>query len=211
MRPSNTSERRGEISRALLRVMAIEGYERATIVRIAKEAGLAPGLVHYHFESKAEILATLVSDLVVRFETRIARRTEQRSGALAKLDGLLEALLARGDDEDLEAVRCWTLVGAEAVKDAEVRALYEAHLGALTDRLAALVIEACHDEGRSGEGARAMAGAIVALTEGYFALAAASPALVAAGSASGMAKRMARGLIAAQPRNLGRERVGEGR
>jgi hypothetical protein len=56
-----------------------------------------------------------------------------------------------------------------------------------------------------------MAGAIVALTEGYFALAAASPALVAAGSASGMAKRMARGLIAAQPRNLLRARVGEGR
>jgi TetR/AcrR family transcriptional repressor of bet genes len=204
MRPSNTGERRREISQALLRVMASEGYERATIVRVAKEASLAPGLVHYHFENKAEILAMLVSDLVARFEARIERRTNQRTGALAKLDGLLEALLARGDDEDLEAVRCWTLVGAEAVKDAEVRALYEGHLGALTDRLAALIVEACHDDGRSGEGARAMAGAIVALTEGYFALAAASPALVAVGSASGMAKRMLRGLIAAQARKEGR-------
>lgn len=204
MRPSNTSERRKEIASALLRVMASEGYERATIVRVAREAGLAPGLVHYHFEKKSEILATLVGDLIARFEVRIARRTEQRAGALAKLDGLLEALLARGDDEDLEAVRCWTLVGAEAVKDAEVRALYEAHLGALTDRLAALLVEACHDEGRSGEGARAMAGAILALTEGYFALAAVSPSLVAASSASGMAKRTVRGLIAAQPRKEAR-------
>jgi TetR/AcrR family transcriptional repressor of bet genes len=204
MRPSNTEERRREISQALLRVMAAEGYERATIVRVAKEAGIAPGLVHYHFDSKAEILATLVSELVARFEARIERRTEQRASALAKLDGLLEALLARGDDEDLEAVRCWALVGAEAVKDAEVRALYEAHLGALVDRLAAWVVEACHDEGRSGEGARAVAGAVVALTEGYLALAAASPALVAAGSASGMAKRMLRGLLAAQPRKEGR-------
>lgn len=200
MRPSNTGERRREIARALLCVMASDGYERATIVRIAKEAGLASGLVHYHFEKKAEILATLVGDLVTRFEARIARRTEAREGALGKLDGLLEALLSRGDDEDLDAVRCWTLVGAEAVKDAEVRALYEAHVGALTERLAALIVEACHDEGRSGEGARAVAGAMVALTEGYFALAAATPALVATGSASAMAKRTLRGLIAGQPR-----------
>lgn len=200
MRPSNTSERRQEIADALRRVMAAEGYERATIQRIAKEAGLAPGLVHYHFENKAEILALLVASLVARFEERIARRTAKRTDAIDVLDGTLEALLSRGDDEDLEAVRCWTLVGAEAVKNADVRALYEAHLSTLVDRLAALIVQACHDEGRSGEGARAMAGSLVALAEGYFALAAVSPALVATGSASAMAKRTLRGLVTGQPR-----------
>jgi TetR/AcrR family transcriptional repressor of bet genes len=200
MRPSNTTERRQEIADALRRVMATEGYERATIQRIAHEAGLAPGLVHYHFESKAEILALLVETLVGRFEARIARRMKGAEGALEQLDRLLEGLLARGDDEDLEAVRCWTLVGAQAVKDADVRALYETHLATLTDRIAALVVTACHDEGKSGEGARAMAGALVALTEGYFALAAVSPLLVATGSASAMAKRTLRGLLSGQPR-----------
>ncbi|MBN8614484.1 MAG: TetR family transcriptional regulator [Deltaproteobacteria bacterium] len=200
MRPSNTTERRQEIAEALRRVMATEGYERATIQRIAHEAGLAPGLVHYHFDSKAEILALLVETLVGRFESRIARRTKGSESALDQLDRLLEGLLARGDDEDLESVRCWTLVGAQAVKDADVRVLYERHLATLTDRIAALVVTACHDEGKSGEGARAMAGALVALTEGYFALAAASPRLVATGSASAMAKRTLRGLLAGQPR-----------
>lgn len=199
MRPSNTTERRQEIADALRRVMATEGYERATIQRIAKEAGLASGLVHYHFEDKAEILALLVDSLVARFEARIARRGKGGETAIEQLDRLLEGLLARGETEDLEAVRCWTLVGAQAVKDADVRVPYERHLTTLTDRIAALIVTACHDDDRSGEGARAMAGALVALTEGYFALAAVSPALVATGSASAMAKRTLRGLLAAQP------------
>lgn len=199
MRPSNTTERRDEIAQALLRVMASEGYERATIQRIAKEAGLTPGLVHYHFDDKAEILGVLIASLVARFEARIVRRTAKRIGARAQLDGLLEALLSRGEDEDLEAVRCWTLVGAEAVKDTRVRSLYEAHLAALTERIAALLIEACHDECRSGEGARQLAVTLVALAEGYFAMSAATPSLVARGSASAMAKRTVRALIEGQP------------
>jgi TetR/AcrR family transcriptional repressor of bet genes len=199
MRPSNTEERRRDIAQALLRVMAKDGYERATIVRIAGEAGLAPGLVHYHFGRKDEILGALVAELVQRFEARIGRRTDKRPSALAKLDGALEALLARGEDDDLEAVRCWTLIGAEAVKDPEVRVLYDAHLTRLTDRLAAWIVEACHDEGRSGEGARSVACTLIALAEGFFALAAATPGLVASGTASPMAKRALRGLLAAQP------------
>ena len=38
----------------LLAVVATNGYERATIQLIAKQAGLAPGLVHYPFKDKRE-------------------------------------------------------------------------------------------------------------------------------------------------------------
>jgi len=198
-RESNTTERRSAIASALLRVMAVEGYEGATIQRIAREAGLSPGLLHYHFENKAEILRVVVEDLSVRVRARIARRVTKRPTALARLDGVLEAMLARGEDEDLDAVRCWAILAAESVKSAEVRELREAHVLSLIDEIATLLVTACHDDGRSGEGARAMAGALVALAEGYTTLAAATPAAIPPGSASAMAKRAMRGLIAAQP------------
>ena len=41
--------------------MADRGYERASVTAIAKAAGLTPGLVHYHFHNKKEILLALVT------------------------------------------------------------------------------------------------------------------------------------------------------
>lgn len=198
-RPTNTEERRAEIVLALSRVMAREGYERATIALIAKEAGLGAGLVHYHFESKAEILQSLVEGLSAGAEARIEARIATRSDAMEKLDALLDALLARGDGEDVDAVACWSLIGAEAVKDANVRKLYGRFVTRLADRIATLFEAACHEAGRSAEGKKAVACALVAMIEGYFALAAAVPDTIPVGSAAKMARRAARGLIDAQP------------
>lgn len=199
-RPSNTEERRREIAVALQRVMARHGYERASIAAIAKEAGLAPGLVHYHFETKAEILRVLVEGLVATARARIAERTRAAEGGAERLDAFVDALLARGDDADPAAAACWALVGAEAATQPEVRALYAPFVAELAAEAALLFVRACHAEGRSGEGSKAMAGALVATIEGYFALAAAVPDVVPFGSAAAMTKHVARGLVHAQPR-----------
>src|ERR1051325_1811277 len=62
-RPSNTALRQDQIKDALLSVMAERGFDAATVAHIAQAAGLAPGLVHYHFASKQQILLALVRDL----------------------------------------------------------------------------------------------------------------------------------------------------
>ena len=54
-RPSNTEARRGQIVDAMVQVLAREGYEGASVQAVARVAGLAPGLVHYHFRRKLEI------------------------------------------------------------------------------------------------------------------------------------------------------------
>lgn len=180
--------------------MAVHGYERASVALIAKEAGLASGLVHHHFESKAAILMALVDGLRERAESRIEARLTRAETAAERIDAILDALLAQGADADPAAVQCWAMIAADAVKSDEVRAAYAGYVDKLTDQLARAIVEACHDEGRSGEGARAMAGALVAMTEGYFALAVTVPNAIPAGSAASMAKRSVRGLIAAQPR-----------
>src|SRR5262245_883778 len=199
-RPSNSGERRAQIVDALRRVMGRQGYERATVAAVAREAGLAPGLVHYHFESKAEILHELVGELVARARGRIAAREGRAGDAEGRLYVVLEALLGRGEDADPAAVACWTLIGGEAVKDAEVRKLYAAWIGELHGLLRTRVVEACREAGRSADGANAMAAALLALVEGYFQLAAAVPAAVPGGRDAASAKGMAAGLVAAQTR-----------
>lgn len=205
-RPSNTDERRDQIVAALQRVMAETGYSGASVGAIAREAGLSPGLVHYHFGSKAEILHVLVERLVAQARARVAARDERTETAEERLYAILDGLLGRGQGADAAAVACWTLIGAEAVKDVEVRALYAQWMAEVLGELRSRVIAACHAEGRSGEGASSIAAALLAAVEGFFQLAASVPDAIPAGSAAGSARRMARGLIAAQPLAAGHPR-----
>ncbi len=198
-RPSNTHERRREIAFALGRVMARSGYERASVAAVAREAGVAAGGVHYHFASKAEILADLVQRLVriaeARIDERLAAAGTPRERLVAILDGLLDA----GGGADPDAVALWASVGAEAVRDEQVRRLYGAWMATARDRLRTAFLAACRDEGRSGAGATAAAATLVALVEGYYAVAAAAPDVIPPGTAAPSARHVALALIDGQP------------
>src|SRR5262249_30829735 len=79
-RPSNTDERREQITQAMVKVMARRGYDGASIGDIAKAARLTPGLVHYHFKSKQEILLEALHLLVVRHEAKLDERLAAVAG-----------------------------------------------------------------------------------------------------------------------------------
>ena len=66
-RPSNAEQRRPQIVRAAVRVVARHGFDGASVQAIAKEAGLSPGLLHHHFGSKADILYAVL-DPRVRYD-----------------------------------------------------------------------------------------------------------------------------------------------
>jgi TetR/AcrR family transcriptional repressor of bet genes len=190
-RPSNTEERRQQIVKGLLRVMAERGYERASIAEIAKAAGLSPGLVHYHFTDKQEILLTLVAQLAARVRERVKARLERvRDGAQARVDAFLDAFLATGDDADPASVAAWVTISAEAVRQPEVREVYQRvvreDLGHLEELVGAVI-------GRRR--AKAVAAGLFAAVQGYFVLAAAAPEVIPAGSAASTVKRMAAGLL----------------
>ena len=80
---ANTEHRRAAIVSAMLPVMAQHGYERATIQAIAREAGLTPGLIHYHFKSKQEILVSLVKAIM---EYARARFEHAAAGSLKPME-----------------------------------------------------------------------------------------------------------------------------
>jgi TetR/AcrR family transcriptional regulator, transcriptional repressor of bet genes len=133
-RPSNREERRREILQAFGRVMADHGYAGATIAAVAAEAGFAPGLVHHHFENKAELLRALLGDLVVRFRKRVGLYEAEEDRLLAYADGALRL----DERADVAAARAWVGVFAEAIRDpalfAQVRRLLDAETTAIQQR-----------------------------------------------------------------------------
>ncbi|WNG28906.1 TetR family transcriptional regulator [Cystobacter fuscus] len=190
-RPSNTEERRRQIVQGLLRVMAERGYERASIAEIAKAAGLSPGLVHYHFTQKQEVLLALMEQLAERGRERVkARLARTKGGPRARVEAFIEAFLSTGDDAEPESVAAWVTISAEALRQPEVRAAYDKVVRADLAHLEELVGEVL---GR--ERTRTVAAGLFAAIQGYFVLSTAAPGLIPTGSAASTVKRMAAGLL----------------
>lgn len=204
-RPSNTDTRRQQIVEGLLEVMAARGYERASIAEVARAAGLTPGLVHYHFKDKQEILLGLVEHLAGRLQGRLeARLAKAGASPRARLDAFLDAHLALGDDADPKAVASWVALSVEALRQVEVRQAYERVVASELEQLEGLVRAALAEEHGSSAGARAIAAALFAAIQGYFVLSATAPSVTPAGSAAAAVKRMAEGLLRAQAPEGGR-------
>lgn len=196
-RPSNTAERRAEIVQGLLTVMATEGYAAASIVKIGAAAGLSPGLVHYHFESKQQVLVALVDHLVGVVDGRIHARTGASDSA--RLRAFIDAHLALGEGADPRAVAAWSVIGAEAMRQPEVQAAYRDALGRSLERLVALVAPVLTANGqRAGtRRPRLVAATILAAIEGAYRIAASAPGLLPDGFAAPMVGRMAEALCEA--------------
>jgi TetR/AcrR family transcriptional repressor of bet genes len=126
--------RRAELTAAFARVLATHGYAGATVAAVAREAGVAPGLVHHHFASKQDLLSSLLDDLMDRFRER-TRRYEPEQGPL---EAYVSAALALDGTADTIAARCWVGVLAEAVRDpalfAQVRRLLDTEMAAIRRR-----------------------------------------------------------------------------
>lgn len=193
-RPKNTAARRGQIVQATIEVMAERGYAGASIQAIAAAAGLAPGLLHYHFRSKQEVLLAVVDEL----EARVTRRFEAvgARSARERLDAFIDVHLALDDGADPRAVACWVVVGAEALRQPEIRTAYEAAVRRALDRLRGL-IDAARGPRTALESEEIAAGLFAAI-EGCYRLAVAARA-APPGFAARTVRRMAAGLLGEAP------------
>src|SRR5690606_3465902 len=81
------AERREQILAAAYEIAATDGLDRLTVRRVAGEAGLSHGLVHFHFRTKAVLLLALL-DWVLE------RTPEYALPTVAPMDAPLDRLLA---------------------------------------------------------------------------------------------------------------------
>jgi AcrR family transcriptional regulator len=85
------AQRRDEIALVACRVVAEHGFDQATIVRIAREAGYTTGMVAHYFDTKQEIIIAALRLILRRIEERLTPPSE--GGASPDLLALLTEAL----------------------------------------------------------------------------------------------------------------------
>jgi TetR/AcrR family transcriptional repressor of bet genes len=198
-RKPNTETRRAEIIAALRKVMARTGYGQATVQAVAREAGLAPGLIHYHFEDKREILMALVKSVAWVAGERYARMAEGARSAAARLRAYIDARLALGPGADPDAVAAWVVIGAEAIRDAKVRELSQQVTAHDRELLRTLRADYMEEQGRSAQAAPLLAASLCAFMEGAYQLASAAPKAIPKGYAADAAMQLVERFVAGEP------------
>lgn len=198
-RPPNTDERRAQITGGLIKVMATRGYDGASVTEIAKAAELTPGLIHYHFKNKQEVLLAALADLVARHEKRLDEcLAKAPPAAPEQVTAFIDVHLGLGANADPEGLACWILISGEALRQPEVQKEFTAAISALVKRLETTIEAGCESGAFGHVVSLDAAAAIVAAIQGYFVLAAVSRDLVPRGSALRSTLRMAEGLLDAR-------------
>ncbi len=180
---------------ALELMLPVGGYERTSIAAIAEKANMVPGLVHYHFTNKQEILLELVRDLGERLERRW-RDATRRAGRdpRKQLEAWLDSHVALGKGADLAAVACWVSISVEAVRQPEVREVYAVAIQRELDQLQVLLeplVQAPQARLRS------MAAGLLAAIQGSYMVGTAAASLVPRGFARPALRAMLDGFLAA--------------
>jgi len=71
--------RREQIVRATIRCLAREGYTRLTMKKVAREAGVSQGILHYYFADKRAMLAATLEVVTRDLDRRVAA-AQSRTG-----------------------------------------------------------------------------------------------------------------------------------
>ncbi|MFB6073870.1 MAG: TetR/AcrR family transcriptional regulator [Haloarculaceae archaeon] len=94
-----SSETSDEIMEATGRALREHGYADLTMQRIAAESSMTTAAIHYHYDTKAELLNAFLEDLIERFEARLAcEATDPRERLEAFLDAVFAS--AEGDTDE---------------------------------------------------------------------------------------------------------------
>jgi TetR/AcrR family transcriptional regulator, transcriptional repressor of bet genes len=67
------AQRRDEIALVACRVVAAHGFDQASMVRIAREAGYTTGMLAHYFDSKQDIIIAALRLMLRRIEERLIR------------------------------------------------------------------------------------------------------------------------------------------
>ena len=92
-KPGVAPVRRAAIVQATIRCLARDGYAGLTMKRVAAEAGLSPGILHYYFRDKRAILAEAAARVTRDLDRRVAAEARGAKDARGRLRALIRACL----------------------------------------------------------------------------------------------------------------------
>jgi len=112
-------KRRDEIALVACRVVAEHGFDQATIVRIAREAGYTTGMVAHYYDTKQEIVIAALRLILRRIEERLTRPVGEGEGAPDLLNLLTEALPV--DEHRFIECAFWTAFWGQVSADKKLK------------------------------------------------------------------------------------------
>ncbi len=86
MRRTTVEERRAEILETTCQVVVERGFGATRIADVANKLGVSTGLIHYHFESKDQLLAEAFEYAAKADLSRLSDEVDRVDGATAKMD-----------------------------------------------------------------------------------------------------------------------------
>jgi AcrR family transcriptional regulator len=131
-------ERRDQIALVACRVVAENGFDQATIVRIAREAGYTTGMVAHYFDTKQDIIITALRLILRRIEERL---TKPAGEAPADLLAVLSEALPIDEHRFIECA-FWTAFWGQVSADKKLK-----RINAWVHREYMRLFERCLSEG----------------------------------------------------------------
>ena len=160
-RKSSAPQRREQIVWALYECLAERGQEKVTIKEIAAQAGLAPGVIHYYFKSKDDIIAGLAEAIVEKYSRMIDERTAAEVSTEKKIAAAIDFIV----DElifNLPLNRVFYNLIQMAFERQRLQRVVKGLLKEYRERMAR-VFEAAG----AGKASKGLGAALVAVTEGF--------------------------------------------
>ncbi|MBV8740763.1 MAG: TetR/AcrR family transcriptional regulator [Sinobacteraceae bacterium] len=110
-------QRRDQIALVACRVVAEHGFDQATIVRIAREAGYTTGMVAHYFDTKQDIIIAALRLILRRIDGRLIRPSGDAQADL--LTTLSEALPV--DEQRFIECAFWTAFWGQVCADKRLK------------------------------------------------------------------------------------------
>lgn len=152
----SAEDRREELVRAAIALVARKGFAAVTLRDVAAEVGVAHGLIRHYFPSREALLATA-------FDTAVREELAQLP---PEVDDALVALAQWCTSTVEEHYLVWIDAWAEAPRDPELAAALRAHHLALDEHTADLLRRAAQEGGGRCADPRDAARQLTALLDG---------------------------------------------
>lgn len=105
-RKSRADIRRPEILEHTYQTLLDESLESASLVKIARRAGIAPSLISHYFDSKDELIAALADYLTDKYDVFLMRDFQAIRNPEERLEAILEARFGEWSKQAVED-RVW--------------------------------------------------------------------------------------------------------
>jgi AcrR family transcriptional regulator len=93
------AERRNEILETTCQVVIERGFAATRIADVAKRLGVSSSLIHYHFDSKEQLLAEAFQHYAQKDVAEMEGEIENAPTALGKLDRIIQNYVPEGSDD----------------------------------------------------------------------------------------------------------------